>query len=73
MKESSNHKKGVMVGVIVALVLVVTLGVTFAIYNYSKVGENQILVTGDIYMKYAGTNQIKATDMLLIIIIVIDM
>ncbi len=64
MIKSSNHKKGVMVGVIVALLLVVTLGVTFAIYNYSKVGENQILVTGDIYMKYTGTNQINAPDML---------
>ncbi len=64
MIKSSNHKKGVLVGVIAAFVLVVTLGVTFAIYNYSKVGENQILVTGDIYMKYTGTNQISATDML---------
>ena len=64
MKESSNHRKGVMVGVIATLVLVVSLGVTFAIWNYSKVGDNQILVTGDIYMKYTGTNQIKATNML---------
>ncbi len=64
MKESSNKKKGVIVGVISAFLLVVTLGVTFAIWNYSKVGENQLLVAGDIYMKYTGTNQINASDML---------
>ena len=44
MIKSSNHKKGVMVGVIVALVLVVSLGVTFAIWNYSRTTDNQILV-----------------------------
>ncbi len=64
MIKNNNHKRGIMVGVIAALLLVVTIGVTFAIWNYSKVGENQILVTGDIYMKYIGTNQINAKDML---------
>ena len=52
-----------MVGVIVALLLVVTLGVTFAIWNYSRTTDNQILVTGDIYMKYTGTNQKNASGM----------
>ena len=52
----NNRKKGVMVGVIAAICLVTILGVTFAIWNYSRVGDNQLLVTGDIYMKYTGSN-----------------
>ena len=56
--ENNKRKKGIIIGVIVALVLVTTLGVTFALYRYSNIGLNQQLVTGDIYMKYTGENQL---------------
>ena len=60
----SDNKKGLMVGVIIGLVLVVTLGVTFAVWNYSRVGDNQLLVTGDIYMKFKENNTLTIEDAL---------
>ncbi len=38
--EKTNHKKGVMIGIIVILLLVITLGVIFAIWNYSRTTDN---------------------------------
>ena len=39
-------------------VLTLTLGVTFAIFNFNKTSTNSKLVVGDIYMHYNETNQI---------------
>ena len=43
-------------------VLVLTIGITYAIYNYSKISMNSSLVVGDIYMHYNETNQINITN-----------
>ena len=42
--ENNKTKKGVMVGVIVAICLVTILGVTFAIWTYSNTLSNQELI-----------------------------
>lgn len=42
--ENKKTKSGVIVGVIVSLVIVVILGVTFAIWTYSNTLQNQLLV-----------------------------
>ena len=39
-------------------VLTLTLGVTFAIFNFNKTSTNSKLIVGDIYMHYNETNQI---------------
>ncbi len=40
-------------------VLTLTLGVTFAIFNFNKTSTNSKLIVGDIYMHYNETNQIS--------------
>ncbi len=57
----NNKKKKIMLGVIVG-VLVLTLAGSFALWAYSKIGQNQLLVAGDVYMKYTGTNNINVTN-----------
>ena len=39
-------------------VLVLSLGITFSIFNFTKTGTNSKLIVGDIYMHYNETNQI---------------
>ena len=56
-----KDKKIVLILSIIA-VLVLTIGVTYAIYNYSKISMNSSLVVGDIYMHYNETNQINITN-----------
>ncbi len=55
MNNQSSKKKGIIIASISAIILVAVLGVTFAIWNYSRTTDNQILVTGDIYMKFKET------------------
>ena len=57
-EKTKNNKKGVIIAGISAIVLIATVGVSFAIWNYLRVGENQLLVAGDIYMKFTESNQI---------------
>ena len=53
-----NKKLIIMLSVITILVL--TLGVSFAVFTYNKESvKNSSLVVGDIYMHYNETNQIK--------------
>ena len=56
-----KNKKAFLILSIIA-VLVLTIGVTYAIYNYSKISMNSSLVVGDIYMHYNETNQINITN-----------
>ena len=55
-----KDKKVIILSIIAVLVL--TIGVTYAIYNYSKISMNSSLVVGDIYMHYNETNQINITN-----------
>ena len=51
MKQEKNKKKVIIVGVS-AILLIAILGVSFAVWNYSRTTDNQILVAGDVYMKF---------------------
>ena len=52
-----KEKKIIIITSIIIGVLTLTLGVTFAIFNFSKVSVNSKLVLGDIYMHYNEPNQ----------------
>ena len=52
-----KEKKIIIIASIIIGVLTLTLGVTFAIFNFSKVSVNSKLVLGDIYMHYNEPNQ----------------
>ena len=56
-------KKKISLVITIIMVLVVMLGTTYAFYFYTKVGnQNQVAITGDIYMNYIETNQINITN-----------
>ena len=58
-----DRKKVISISLIVSLILIVTLGVTYAAYNTLISGtRNQVLITGDIYMNYIENNQINITN-----------
>ena len=56
-------KRKKVISIIVSLILIVTLGVTYAAYNTLISGtRNQVAITGDIYMNYIETNGINITN-----------
>ena len=56
-------KRKKVISIIVSLILIVTLGVTYAAYNTLISGtRNQVAITGDIYMNYIENNQINITN-----------
>ena len=58
-------KRKKVISIIVSLILIVTLGVTYAAYNTLISGtRNQVAITGDIYMNYIETNGINITNAL---------
>ena len=58
-----KRKKVISISLIVSLILIVTLGVTYAAYNTLISGtRNQVAITGDIYMNYIETNGINITN-----------
>ena len=58
-----DRKKVISISLIVSLILIVTLGVTYAAYNTLISGtRNQVAITGDIYMNYIENNQINITN-----------
>ncbi len=58
-----KRKKVISISLIVSLILIVTLGVTYAAYNTLISGtRNQVAITGDIYMNYIENNQINITN-----------
>ena len=60
-----KRKKVISISLIVSLILIVTLGVTYAAYNTLISGtRNQVTITGDIYMNYIETNGINITNAL---------
>ena len=52
MEENKKSNKKVIIVGVIAIVLVAVLGISFAVWNYSRTTDNQILVAGDIYMKF---------------------
>ena len=58
MEQVKSKKKGIIIAGISAIVLIAVLGVSFAYWAYSRTTDNQILVAGDIFMKYTETNQL---------------
>ena len=55
----NNKKKELIILGIVTLVLLVTLGVTYAIFTFSKTSVKSELIAGDIYMRYKETKGIS--------------
>ena len=55
MKQEKTKKKGILIAGISAIVLIAIFGVSFAVWNYSRTTDNQILVAGDVYMKFKET------------------
>ena len=60
-----KRKKVISISLIISLILIITLGVTYAAYNTLISGtRNQVAITGDIYMNYIETNGINITNAL---------
>ena len=54
-----KERKILIIGIIMAVVLLFTVGVTYAFLNYSQTGtSNSQLIVGDIYMHFQETNQL---------------
>ena len=56
-----NKKAFLILSIMVILIL--TLGLTYALTKYVKFSSNNISIAGDIYMKLDGSNQINLTNM----------
>ena len=59
-----NNKKKIILGSIITLILIISLGVTYAFFTFGKTSLNSQLVAGDIYMQYKETNSINIPDMM---------
>ena len=57
--EQKNSKRKLIIIVSIISILILTLGGSFALWNYFKIGANQQLIAGDIYMKYTGVNNLS--------------
>ena len=54
-----KDKKVLILGVVITVILLFTVGVTYAFFNYNRTGTNNSqLVAGDIYMHFQETNQL---------------
>ncbi len=49
-----NNKKTIIIVSIILGVLVLTIGLTYAMLSISKTGQNSSLIVGDVYMHYAN-------------------
>ena len=58
-----KDKKVLIIGVIITVILVFTVGVTYAFYSYNRTGTNNSqLVVGDIYMHFNESNELTITN-----------
>jgi len=57
-----NKNKVIILASIIVGVLVVTLGLTYAVLSFDETGGNSQLVLGDIWMHYNETNQLVLND-----------
>ena len=54
-----KRKKVLIIGVVITVILLFTVGITYAAFNYNRTGTNNSqLVAGDIYMHFQETNQL---------------
>ena len=67
MEIKKKNKKTKIVSIIIIAVLVLSIGGAFAAWSNAQFGENQLLVAGNIYMKYNGINQEKHMIQILIL------
>ena len=52
-----KEKKVLIIGVVITVILLFTVGITYAAFNYNRTGTNNSqLVVGDIYMHYEETS-----------------
>ena len=57
-----NDRKTLII-VIISLILIITIGVTYAFFTYSQTGNTSSkLIAGDIWMNYRGVNNINIQD-----------
>jgi len=57
-----NDRK-ILIPVIITLILIITMGATYAFFNYSQTGNTSSkLIAGDIWMNYRGVNNINIQD-----------
>ena len=60
-----KDKKVLILVVVITVILLFTVGITYAFFNYNRIGTNNSqLVVGDIYMHYNETNTISLTDVM---------
>ena len=55
--------KKVFLTLSIIVIIILTLGLTYALTKYVKFSSNNISIAGDIYMKLDGSNQINLTNM----------
>ena len=58
------EKKKILLVFFIGILLIAIFGVTYALYNYSNLGSNNELVTGDIYMHFKESNSLTVSNML---------
>ncbi len=58
-----EKKKNKKITVIISLILILIVGVTYSLYSYWKIGKNQLLIAGDVYLKYTeGVDTVNIED-----------
>ena len=60
-----NNKKILIVGIITLLVMVGVIGGAFAFFIFANTGENQVLVAGDVFMKYTESNTVINAELMM--------
>ena len=53
-----NNKKILIVGLITIFVIIGVVGGAFAYFTYLSIGHNEIVIAGDIFMKYTESNKV---------------
>ena len=59
-----KNKKKIILGSIIGVFIGILIGTTYAIFSYSQIGDNQQLITGDIYMHYKESNELTISNAL---------
>ena len=58
-----KDKKVLIIGVVITVILLFTVGITYAFYSYNRTGTNNSqLVVGDIYMHFNESNELTITN-----------
>ena len=57
-----NNKRKIAIGSLLGILLIGIFGVTYAVYSYSLLGENNKLIAGDIYMHYKESNTLTLSN-----------